>query len=170
MSSLPLSEWRGMHITSAPSASPRRPSAPAPNERARGDGLDGFEDPKDAVVIGTSTVLGAAAGAALLGLATAAATGATETLLGLVQGGVAGAGLGIVGGAVLSTAMLAKPGTQGRIGLAIVGGALGGVAGLATGAFAGAYLGHAFGNAIGYAGGAVAGGATGYFASRHFLG
>ncbi len=153
-----------MHITSA---NPRQPSPPPVSRKA--DVLEIFDNPKDGVIIGASTALGALAGAAALGFGTAAATGATETLLGLVQGGIGGAGLGIVGGAVLSTAMLAKPGTQGRIGLAVVGGALGGLAGLAVGAMTGAYIGHAAGNLVGFVGGAVGGGAAGFFTARHFV-
>ena len=131
--------------------------------------MKGFESPRDAFIISGSTVAGTLVGSLALGYATSAVRGASGTLLGMAQGGIAGAGLGILGGAVISTALLSHPETQGRIGLALVGGAVGGVAGMATGLLAGAYLGSAGGNLVGYAAGAVAGAATGFFVSRHFV-
>lgn len=122
--------------------------------------------PEDQRRIRLLTGGGAVAGSVALGLGTSYFEGPTETLVGFAQGSIAGAAVGAAAGAAIATWLLSDPDTQGRIGLAIVGGALGGVTGLLVGGVAGAYVGNAGGNVIGYIAGAALGAGTGYIAGR----
>ncbi|MBI3924166.1 MAG: hypothetical protein HY319_01370 [Armatimonadetes bacterium] len=128
--------------------------------------LPGFPADEDMAKIRNLTVAGAVVGSLAVGLGTMPLMGPTETLVGMACGSISAAAAGAGAGAILSTSILSDPGHQGRIGLALVGGALGGVLGLGLGLFAGAYIGNSGYNALGFAGGAVAGAAAGYLAGR----
>lgn len=128
--------------------------------------MPGFPTDGDNATIRNYTIAGGVAGALAVGFGTMPFTGTTEALLGLTTGAISGLALGIGTGAIVGTALLSKPGEPGRMGMAVVGGALGGVVGGVIGTLTGAYIGHAGFNVLGFTAGGAAGAAGAYVAAR----